>query len=475
MLNANQHSHMKKHLFIIIFLFTTNIIYCANLKISGRIENNDAADVTFILSRDPFTGEKNRVVTGIDKNGNFVFEYELYAPCSIFFIVGEDYSKSGRFYAFQDSEIKITADAKNFKSSLKISGDKQGFTKISNALFSTYFIPDTSYFNESIQDWILFRTNLEIHIDKKYKLLNEIKDDVSLSDDEIIFAKSKIYYKYFYTYMRLSAQFSYPSDHSFYDYLKLVDMNNNEFALISNDYNTIIEIALYHKYRVSNGVSRDSIQPKEERFTNMYYYSKEHLSGTVRDVGLTRILYRILNTGVPGAEKIYQDFIETCKTPELLHIIENEYDLYFKTYNTLGKSSYEIITNPPSTINEFLSGYKGNVLLIEFWGSWCKPCIKIIPVINDIHNELINKEFQIIHVAIKDSYEQLKFAIEKYKVKGVNVLLSNDLLKDWRQEINFYTVPYYAIIDKKGTIIEQGPIYTDIPGHVKEALMKELK
>lgn len=466
---------MKRNLFTIIFLLATNIIYCANLKISGRIENNDATDVTFVLSADPFTGEKNQVVSGIDKNDNFVFEHELNAPCFIYFIVGEDRTMSGRFYAFPDSEIEITVDAKNFKSSLKISGNKQGFTIISNALFSTYFIPDISYFNESIQDWTLFRKNLEIHIDKKYKLLNELKDDTSLTDNEITFAKSKIYYEYFNTYARLTAKFRYPIDHPFYDYLKLVDMNNNEFALISDEYNTIIGFALYHKYRVSNGISIDSIQPKKERFTDMYYYSKEHLSGTVREVGLTRILYRILNTGVPGAEKIYQDFIETCKTPKLISLIENEYSLYVKTHNTLGKSSYEIITNPSSTIKEFLSGYKGNVLLIEFWGSWCRPCIQIIPVINNIHNELNDKKFQVIHVAIKDSYEQLKFAIEKYKVKGVNVLLPNDLLKDWRQEINFYTVPYYAIIDKKGTLIEQGPIYTDILGHVKEALMKELK
>lgn len=466
---------MKKKIFIIVFLLASNIIYCANLKISGRIANNAAADVTFIFSRDPFTSEKNQVVLGIDKNGAFVFEYELNAPRFVYFTFGEDYFKSGSFYAFPDSEIEITVDAKNFRSSLKISGIKQGLTRISNDLFSNFFIPDTSYFNELIQDWTLFRKNLEIHIDKKYQLLNELKDDASLTDNEIIFAKSKIYYEFFYTYMRLTAQLNYQLEHPFFDYLKLVDMNNKDFALISDEYNTIIEVALYHKYRVSKGVSRDSILPKEERFTDMYYYSKEHLSGIVREVGLTRKLYRILNTGVPGAEKIYQDFIETCKTPELLNIIENEYNLYFKTNKTLGKSSYEIITNPPSTIKEFLSGYKGNVLLVEFWGSWCRPCIQIIPVINDIHNEFNDKEFQVIHVAIKDSYEQLKFAIEKYKVKGVNVLLPNDLLKDWRQEINFYAVPYFAIIDKKGTVIEQGPIDIYIPGHLKEALMKELK
>jgi thiol-disulfide isomerase/thioredoxin len=466
---------MKKTIFIIVFLLASNIIYCANLKISSRIENNDAADVTFVFSRNPFTSEKNQVVFGIDKNGTFVFEHELNAPRFVIFTVGEDPSKSGRFYAFPDSEIEITVDAKNFKSSLKISGNKQGLTKISNALFSKFFTPDTSYFNESIQDWTLFRKNLEIHIDKKYKLLNELKDDVPLTDNEIIFAKSKIYFEYFNAYMRFSSKFRYPLDHPFYDYYKLVDMNNNEFALISDEYNTLIGFALYHKYRVSNGISIDSIQPKEESFPDMYYYSKEHLSGTVREVGLTRELYYILNTGVPGAEKIYQDFIETCKTPEFLNIIENEYNLYFKTLNTLRKSSYEIITNPPSTIKEFLSGYKGNVLLIEFWGSWCRPCIRIMPYINNLHAEFDDKKFQVIHVATKDSYKQLKFAIEKYKVKGVNVLLPKDLLKDWRQEINFYTVPYFAIIDKEGNITEQGPIDTYLPGHLKEAIMKELK
>ena len=50
-----------------------------------------------------------------------------------------------------------------------------------------------------------------------------------------------------------------------------------------------------------------------------------------------------------------------------------------------------------------LSQYKGQVLYVEFWASWCISCAKSFPVYNKINEELKDKGFQFISINTDES------------------------------------------------------------------------
>lgn len=52
----------------------------------------------------------------------------------------------------------------------------------------------------------------------------------------------------------------------------------------------------------------------------------------------------------------------------------------------------------------------------------------------------------------------MKFAIEKYNIGGVNVLLPKSVDTKWKNKINYYTFPYYAIVNRNGIIVEDAPL-----------------
>jgi thiol-disulfide isomerase/thioredoxin len=160
--------------------------------------------------------------------------------------------------------------------------------------------------------------------------------------------------------------------------------------------------------------------------------------------------------GSPGIEDLYIRYLTDCRSDFLKENVKSEYKLLQITQTKIDNLDYKIITNPPDDFTRFLKDFKERVLFIEFWGSWCSPCIKSIPQLQELVAKINNKDFQIIHVAERDNYQNLEFAIKKYNINGVHILLTDKTEKSWKTDINFYSVPYYAIINRDGKIVKHG-------------------
>jgi thiol-disulfide isomerase/thioredoxin len=100
-----------------------------------------------------------------------------------------------------------------------------------------------------------------------------------------------------------------------------------------------------------------------------------------------------------------------------------------------------------------LSDFKGKVLLLDFWGSWCGSCRESNPELVEIYNEYKNKGFEILGVAAETNRSQWLNAIMEDKLTWPNV---TDLRGDKNKAAIIYGVSYYPtnfLIDKNGIII----------------------
>ncbi|MCW8988888.1 MAG: TlpA family protein disulfide reductase [Gammaproteobacteria bacterium] len=60
-----------------------------------------------------------------------------------------------------------------------------------------------------------------------------------------------------------------------------------------------------------------------------------------------------------------------------------------------------------------LSDYKGKVIYLDFWASWCIPCRKSFPWMNDMQKRLGNKGFKVIAVNLDQEQDKAKAFLEK--------------------------------------------------------------
>lgn len=103
------------------------------------------------------------------------------------------------------------------------------------------------------------------------------------------------------------------------------------------------------------------------------------------------------------------------------------------------------------------SEFKGKIVVIDFWGTWCPPCKKAMPDIQKLHKKYKNKDVVVIGISVNDKPNA---AEEYFKSKGYTYLhlpYGEELSK----QIKVKMFPTLYIIDKKGTIIHAEKGYNE--------------
>jgi len=97
-----------------------------------------------------------------------------------------------------------------------------------------------------------------------------------------------------------------------------------------------------------------------------------------------------------------------------------------------------------------MKDFKGQILVVNFWATWCPPCSEEVPKLNDLYDRYKNKGVQVIGIALdKDSLELVAPFMKRNKINYPILIGNHEVLTGLK---NFKGVPTTLLFNQKGKI-----------------------
>lgn len=101
--------------------------------------------------------------------------------------------------------------------------------------------------------------------------------------------------------------------------------------------------------------------------------------------------------------------------------------------------------------------WQGKVLVINFWASWCGPCLKEIPEFIKLQDEYAGKNVQFVGIAIEDK-EPVAEYLQRVKI-NYPILIAGDAGSGLSRQLGniINAVPFSVIVNQQGQIVHRQP------------------
>ncbi|OGC04747.1 hypothetical protein A2276_02085 [candidate division WOR-1 bacterium RIFOXYA12_FULL_43_27] len=115
-----------------------------------------------------------------------------------------------------------------------------------------------------------------------------------------------------------------------------------------------------------------------------------------------------------------------------------------------GKMADDFTLESLSGSSETLSSYKGKVVFLNFWATWCPPCRGEMPSIQKLHEKMQGKDFVILAVAVGERKQAVESFINSNKYTFPILL---DPENEVSEVYRVAGIPTTLLIDKSGKVV----------------------
>ncbi len=173
----------------------------------------------------------------------------------------------------------------------------------------------------------------------------------------------------------------------------------------------------------------------------------------------TTLLYNILDH--PQREKLYREKFSGLRD--------------FRNRTAIGQPAFafELQDSVGRTVN--LDQFKGKILYIDLWASWCGPCIAQFPAGHKLEEEFAGENrLAFLSVSLDDLERDWKSGRTQHHPPGQQFWIKGGMKSDFVKDYGINGIPHYLLIDEKGNFIAYRAPRPGDPA-IREALQKALE
>ena len=440
--------------------------------VSGNVAK-DSFNIVFSL-------EQPQIFSLYSVGGNFFMQNVLVSPSDSVFMVVKNAKPhfSGKneahynFY-FKLAELNLEWPIYNYGDLIKFKKDSEIVYGKKNQFFEN-FLQSNPQVSTQFVDFI----RSELRYEYLHNLMKPRVGIEGYNSTESIFEIAK-------SYSERQEPKSIPS--SYFGNLNIEEFNNEKY--IKNPYFKIILIPLIRFYFMN---SNQTLYTKEN-FELEKKFIKENFNGAIEHYATSRLIYdyykKVFPDNMNNIENIKSTIVEYLPQINNPSYIEEIQRVRLNLNNYYTELPYEVLNEDMEELDEntvalknIIKGRKNNsIKIIDFWASWCLPCIKEIKNGKDFRKKLA-EEFDVEWIYISVDTDKQKWINMSYKLESYGLSANQFRIYDAKNSkieefFNLRDIPRYAIFDKDGKLVLDNapkPSETKVFQKIVASLNKEL-
>lgn len=461
----------KKIVLLFSYLF---ILVCAvhavtgKALVTGKINGFKGGVVSFSYQEYALLSNQEKQEIEVAADGVFRFEVALSGPARVFLILGstpteENFSLvkgDGRdttvstttnrpeliyLYLSPRDRQHIEVTIGDIPTTLQISGKHSADSRYLNEedwLFNQYrdkhlknyfgyVYYNPGQYNSYVEQRRAARAELLAQFTKKHKLSKHL---IHVSEWTIY--ADAIMARLQYPTMRATYRSdNYIAEHGYYDFLLDVKTDNSKMEK-GIAYFYFLDFYLKESYRIS-GSKADYFDFVAAQISDRPLY--EYYAFALR-ANFKRKLYEKFGSSAP-----YPDIAKKVK--EKYHAMEGMLE---------GNKAPLVVLQDTTGKNFTFENWKGKYIYIDFWATWCGPCIQEIPHLKKLEHDYGDKNIVFVSISMDRENDRQKWVdfIDKEKLGGIQVWLDAANNKQISKALNILQIPRFVLLDDQGRIVD---------------------
>ncbi|WP_167612616.1 TlpA family protein disulfide reductase [Maribellus sediminis] len=246
-----------------------------------------------------------------------------------------------------------------------------------------------------------------------------------------------------------------------------------QLAAAFEKYNSVGKpiIELFEKEPVKSFLANDWRDIASEMIDSKRYKSMLEIcdqlitDAIIKDVFEAQLFYQYIDHQRSALPEYMKTMLNECVTNDLLKADINKQDQY---YNDLGKQDILYVeslkntdhlkdaSDADSLFAALTSPYRGKVIYIDFWGSWCGPCKDQMRYVREVKEALKDKDVIFMYFANGSPEQAWKNIIKENHLSGENAVhyrLPEQQQSMLERRLSVNSFPTYILMDTEGNIV----------------------
>lgn len=419
-------------------------LYNRVTSIDGRVGRATLSQPTFVINTNPLLREETNFPFPSRTETNFHYDVSLKSSTTATIKLGD---KAIDLYLQPGYDLKMEINGNDLYQHLTFSGKgseiNNYFVALAAAFKHTALELET---NIRYAEPPAFKAFMEQLRNEKLKFLRNYLQSHTLTAEVIKYARAEI--NYWYAFNLMNYPYEHPIFHNqvapmpvpedYYDFMDKISINNAG-ALPNKYYVYYLQDYLSFKANQSDnkGKTRYELADKYLKGKPLYFYKALQHS------------IEIKRGKHPDSERNAYLFIENSPYKLYGEFVKLAYHESRGIVEGMDAPNFVLADVDGNMVS--LADYKGKVVFLDFWATWCRPCTRLLPTHKKLQAQFANDNVAFLYVSLDKNANNWRRYLEKGLFPGKHLFANETMSKKYKVE----TLPYSVLIDADGKIVWQ--------------------